>query len=263
MTNTQFWQVIALEETGSTNQDASRFFCEQHIPAPFLVTAKMQHAGKGRQGRHWVSPVGNFYGSFVYCPRLEGRFFYQASFVAAVALAEAMQQLLTMLNHHPNISVKWPNDVLLGGCKMAGILTEIAETGTQQAIIMGIGVNLAAKPDINRQDITALALHLPSTANNADIFSQFNCLLQEKMAFTLQLWEEYGFMPIKEKWLTYCQMLDQPIMFHPAAGQIIEGVFVGLGDKGQALINTASGLQQFWAGDVDGPKNNSNQDRKT
>jgi len=128
---------IEYDSLGSTNIEADRLF-EGGEAAPFWVRADAQTQGRGRRGRDWVSPKGNFYGTAVYRFDGEPQDAAKLSFVAAIAVANALSAYT--LKTAPTL--KWPNDVLLDGRKVAGLLLE-AKPGR---VLIGIGVNLVSRP---------------------------------------------------------------------------------------------------------------------
>jgi BirA family biotin operon repressor/biotin-[acetyl-CoA-carboxylase] ligase len=129
-----------LDETDSTNVQAIRL-AREGAPEGSLVVAERQTKGRGRLGRSWISPASvNFYGSWILRPSLPPADAPQLSLAAALAVARALEPLAP-----GRIAIKWPNDCLLDGKKVAGILTEMdAELDRIVAVVLGIGVNLNA-----------------------------------------------------------------------------------------------------------------------
>ena len=132
-----FFRLVEMESAESTNEEALRLAAEGAL-AGTLVWAREQTRGKGRRGRAWNSPPGNLYCSLVLRPERARAEWGQVSFVAAVALAEAVERVAPGLAPE----LKWPNDVLVGGRKLAGILLETDDA----ALIAGMGVNVASHP---------------------------------------------------------------------------------------------------------------------
>ena len=128
---------VAHDEVGSTNAEALRL-AEAGAPEFTLVTTRWQTAGRGRRGKTWVSPEGNLYASIVLRPDRPPAVLSQLSFVVALAAGD----LLDRLGVQCRIAFKWPNDVLVEGAKISGILLE----GGQGHLVAGIGVNLAHHP---------------------------------------------------------------------------------------------------------------------
>ena len=139
-----FYRLLAYEQIDSTNEEAKRL-AAAGAPAGTLVWAGEQLAGRGRRGRGWASPPGNLYVSLLLRPACPPAQACQLNFVAAVALAEAVSALLPA---GAGVALKWPNDVLVGGAKVSGILLE-ASAALDRSIdwlVIGAGVNIASHP---------------------------------------------------------------------------------------------------------------------
>src|SRR3954467_5637060 len=135
-------RTIAYETLGSTNAEAlARARAGER--GPLWITAAAQSAGRGRRGNVWVSTPGNLFATLLLIPPSEPAVASQLSFVAALALHDAVAECAPQIG--PLLKVKWPNDLLLGGAKLAGILIE-AESDPAYAVAIGIGVNCAAHP---------------------------------------------------------------------------------------------------------------------
>ena len=140
-----FYRPTALRKVGSTNDNAKQL-AEAGAPEGTLIWAREQTHGRGRQGRHWSSPPGNLYASLILRPSIAVDQAPQFSFVAAVAMADTLASLLpapaTQVCH------KWPNDVLVAGRKIAGILLEssVGDGGVLEWLVVGVGVNVHSHP---------------------------------------------------------------------------------------------------------------------
>ena len=139
------YALIALDEAGSTNDEAKERAAGGAADGT-VVWARVQRSGRGRRGRSWVSPPGNLYVSVVLRPACEARSLAQLSFVAALAVHDLVDGFLP-----GRARCKWPNDVLVDGGKVAGILLESAlgPGGRVDWVVLGIGVNLASHPGID------------------------------------------------------------------------------------------------------------------
>ena len=132
---------LVLETSGSTNALA----LSGGVAAPGWILAGTQTAGRGRRARAWDSPRGNFHGTLLLEPQEPADVVALRSFVAALALRDAFVALTGLPD---SFTLKWPNDVLLNGAKVAGILLESSGMGGRvQRLAIGIGVNLIAAPD--------------------------------------------------------------------------------------------------------------------
>ncbi|MCX8507888.1 MAG: biotin--[acetyl-CoA-carboxylase] ligase, partial [Rhodobacteraceae bacterium] len=131
-----------LAEVDSTNSEAARL--APGLTRPTWIMARRQTAARGRRGRVWISPAGNFAASLLMRPSGDAAQAALRSFIAALALADSLADLSGPRAH---ISLKWPNDVLLNGGKVAGILLESVGQGAGLGhLVIGIGVNLVAAP---------------------------------------------------------------------------------------------------------------------
>ncbi len=139
------WQIRTLSHVPST-QNSIRELAAEGAPEGTVVQALMQTSGRGRQGNQWISPMGNLYMSMLLRPGCTAMAAGQISFVAAVALSAAMDDV--MAPGHAK-TLKWPNDVLIDGKKCAGILLEsdLDKDGNVNSLVLGMGVNIMAPPE--------------------------------------------------------------------------------------------------------------------
>jgi len=167
---------------------------------PFWVRADQQTDGRGRRGREWVSPKGNFYGTACYPFDGTPQDAAKLSFVAAIAVAQALEAYT--LIHQPQL--KWPNDVLLGGRKIAGLLLE-AKTG---CVLVGIGVNLVSNPKVEAKPATHLLEHIAPVALHADEpeftgADGFLAILSRAFEKTFRKHMAYGFSATRADWTEF------------------------------------------------------------
>jgi BirA family biotin operon repressor/biotin-[acetyl-CoA-carboxylase] ligase len=199
------------------------------------LRAERQTSGKGRQGRAWDSPAGNLYLSTLVRVRLGEPSPATLALVAAVALEEAV----SLFGVHPML--KWPNDLLVGGAKLSGILLERVD----DAVIIGFGVNLAHHPvDLDRP-ATSIAAHAP--APDPQVFAE---TLAEVFARWLSRWRD-GIGPVRDRWLARAHPLDTALTARLADGTSMEGLFGGLDGQGALILRLADGTTRvIHAGDV-------------
>ncbi|MCE9651397.1 MAG: biotin--[acetyl-CoA-carboxylase] ligase [Parvibaculum sp.] len=237
----------AFAEIDSTNEEARRLG-EAGEAGPVWITAEVQTAGRGRRGRAWASPSGNFMGTLFLRPQCSPRKAAELSFVAAVAVHDAVDGLLPP-TLRPELKLKWPNDLLHGGRKLAGILLESSGiAGAELAwLAIGMGINLAQHPDNVEFPATSLAaLGVPGVA-------PAQALERLAAAFDARLrqWRDVrGFAAIREAWLARAAGLGGPITVR-LADETFEGTFEGLAPDGALEVRLPSGtLRQVSAGDV-------------
>lgn len=199
------------------------------------LRAERQTSGKGRQGRAWDSPAGNLYISTLVRMRPGEPSPATLALVAAVALEEAV----SLFGVHPML--KWPNDLLVDGAKLSGILLERVE----DAVIIGFGVNLAHHPvDLDRP-ATSIAAHTP--APDPQVFAE---TLAEIFARWLSRWRD-GIAPVRDRWLARAHPLDTALTARLADGTSMEGLFGGLDVQGALILRLADGTTRvIHAGDV-------------
>lgn len=235
-----------LPEVDSTNSEAARL--APGLTQPTWIMARRQTAGRGRRGRVWIAPDGNFAASLILRPGGDPAQAALRSFVAALALADA---LALLCGPRVRLSLKWPNDVLLNGGKVAGILLESAGSGGGIShLIIGIGVNLIAAPP--PEAVEAGALAPVSVAGETGLTLTQDEVL-DALATTFARWEgqfaTFGFAPIRTAWLNQAARLGQPIVARTVS-EVIEGTFETIADDGALVLKTATGRRAVPAADV-------------
>jgi BirA family biotin operon repressor/biotin-[acetyl-CoA-carboxylase] ligase len=221
---------------GSTNDEARRLATEGAAHGT-VVHADEQTAGRGRLARSWYSPPGNLYLSILLRTGVPPVRAGELSFLTAVAVAETVE---TLLPKHIRPMLKWPNDVLVNGAKIAGILLE----SQGDATILGIGLNVLQAPAKASYKTTTIV----SIGGIASVDSARDILLG-RLGELLQLWRLGGFEPIRTRWLERSYPIGASIRVN-AQGESIEGEFAGLDHDGALLLETPAGVQRVLAGDV-------------
>ena len=195
-----------------------------------------QEAGRGRQGRTWVSAEGNFYGSTLVELRPSDPPPQTLSLAAGLALIEAVE---TAVPDQP-LMLKWPNDLMLSGKKLAGILLE--RSGERVAV--GVGVNLASAPDLSDRPCASLLGQISPQA--------FAPLLAGSFARLLALWRSSEPALLMQAWLTRAHALGTALTVHSSADEVISGRFDGLEPDGALRLLADDGsLKIVRAGDVE------------
>ncbi len=239
-------RVVCLDETGSTNVEAFRL-AEGGAVEGTVVLADRQTAGKGRLGRRWASPGGvNLYLSLVLRPTVPPYEAPQLTFLSAVAVARAIE-VETGLRP----VIKWPNDLLLGRCKVAGLLNEMsAETDRVNFVILGIGVNVNMTreqfPEDLRTPATSLALELGRQVGR----NRFAATLLAALDGEYSRFRVDGFAPVRDDWSRYCNAFGRQVTV--AVGrQTLQGPFAGIDHDGALLLRLPDGrLERILSGDV-------------
>ncbi|WP_373356988.1 biotin--[acetyl-CoA-carboxylase] ligase [Pseudoroseicyclus sp. CXY001] len=225
----------------STMDEAARLVREGER-GPLWLLALEQSAARGRQGRPWMMPAGNFAATLIFAPEAGPEARAQRSFAAALALRDALAE--TAPSAH--LELKWPNDVLLNGGKVAGILLE--NFGT--ALAIGIGVNLAAAPEA--ADLPEGAVRPVSLLGETGTAIGPEAFL-DRLAPAFAGWEQrlatQGFAPIREAWLASAARLGQDIRARTPRGDT-RGRFDGIDAAGNLILTTATGPHVLPAAEV-------------
>jgi BirA family transcriptional regulator, biotin operon repressor / biotin---[acetyl-CoA-carboxylase] ligase len=203
------------------------------------VRAERQTAGRGRMGRDWTSPAGNLYASGLIRLRASDPPAATLGFVAALAL----DKILSLYAPNAAFHIKWPNDVLAGGAKLSGILLERAG----DAVIVGIGVNLASHPQIPGRLTTSIA-ELTGSAPDASTFLDY---LAEAFGHFLAQWRLEGLGPILSRWQERAHPVGAALNVSLPDASSLKGVYEGLDPDGALKLRLADGsVRAIHAGDV-------------
>lgn len=229
-----------LAETGSTNADlAAALRAGEPLGEGEWLVADRQTAGRGRQGRQWSDGAGNFMGSTLVRP---GHGDPPPASLALVAGVAAYEAVVALLAEPGQLQLKWPNDLLLRGAKLAGILLE--REGA--AIIVGIGVNLAIAPAL--PDRPTIALSALGPAPDRDLFA---ASLAAAFDRELERWRSYGLEPLVRRWESVAHPRGTPLTVMPPGEEAISGGFAGLLADGALSLRLADGTTRaIHAGDV-------------
>ena len=235
--------VVVLDEIDSTNAEARRR-AEAGEIGPVWLLGLRQTAGRGRRGRAWETGEGNLAATLLFSTDKPPAEAAQVSFVAALAVAD----LLAAYAPASLISLKWPNDPLLGGLKVSGILVESGSRPTGGLwIAVGVGVNLARKPIDAERPATALTTHRaappPSPVEAIDV-------LAEAFERWSRVWLTLGFPAIADAWTARAHGLGEPCVARLGT-ETVEGVAEGLDSDGALRLRLPDGrLRRITAGDV-------------
>jgi BirA family biotin operon repressor/biotin-[acetyl-CoA-carboxylase] ligase len=234
------WRIERHERLASTNDRAIKAAEAGSAPGLMVVAAE-QSAGRGRSGRTWASPRGNLFASAL-LPPLAGLRGGAASLLAGVAAHEALGALMPAPSR---LRLKWPNDLLAGGAKLGGILTEAGTSPTgHEWIVAGIGLNIAAAPAAEGRAVTSLAA-LGGTAGVDEVAERLLAALAAEVArFAAQ-----GMAGLVAAWRERA-LPEGTVMTVHRGGGLIAGRYAGLDDDGALLLATEAGLARIIAGDV-------------
>jgi BirA family biotin operon repressor/biotin-[acetyl-CoA-carboxylase] ligase len=232
-------QIYYYEEIGSTNDEAFRLGLAG-APEGTALIGNSQSAGKGRMQRVWHSPAGsNIYTSIILRPQIEPARTPQISILAGVAVAEVLDSYCP-----DRIELKWPNDVLIDGKKVCGILSQV-KTATSEVdfIILGIGINVNISYGQFPKEICNLATSLAIETGRKISRQELIISLYENLAKWYKQTLKDGFGRIKEKWLSLSPMIGQTVqvIFQKEA---VSGKAIGLDEDG-SLILLAAGNKEL------------------
>lgn len=224
-------------EVGSTNALA-RDYALQNEPEGLVVLGDVQTAGRGRHGRGWVSPAGNLHASILLRPAGPLGAAATLSLVVALTVVEALDPLV---GAPARLAVKWPNDVLLDGAKLGGILLEGEDDGSGGCawLVVGLGLNLAAAPGLGETPYPAVSL---TGAAGVDLPPEaFLERWLPVLAARLDGWTAGGFAALRRPWLARAAGAGREASLRLGEGRVARGRFVDVGEDGALLIETAPG----------------------
>ncbi len=232
--------VLHYDTIDSTNSEARRLW-EQGEAGPIWIVSDAQTAGRGRLGRQWHSKPGNLYSTLLFSPGSDQSKAGQIGFVAALAVHD----VATNFTKNTPITLKWPNDCLLGGAKLCGILSEIISQ-SPPVMALGIGMNIAHAPENMPYATACLSAHAPQVTVKAT-----HEVLSSRLQYWLQIWARGANFPaIKTAWETHALNINQPVSVDTGAA-IRHGIFKGLNEDGAMIMIQESGAEiTIYAGDV-------------
>ena len=229
------WTLVALDTVGSTNDEAAQR-ADAGAPEGTVVWSREQTGGRGRRGRVWASPVGNLYTSTILRPDCRAQRAAELGFAAALAVADIVPA-------GREVRVKWPNDVLVDGGKIAGILLEsaIGQTGQVQHVVAGIGVNVGFAPRLPE-------MRYPGSALGGSVEAGLE-KLAAALAARLAEWRREGFETVRAAWLAKAGPLGAEVDVKLGEG-LVRGRFAGLDREGALLLDTATGPRKIVSGEL-------------
>jgi BirA family transcriptional regulator, biotin operon repressor / biotin---[acetyl-CoA-carboxylase] ligase len=237
------YRLVPYDTIGSTNDEAKRL-AKDGAEEGTLVWALEQTAGRGRHGRAWASPRGNLYASLILRPRCPLDQAAQLGFVGALAVGDTLGSIFERLE---GLSYKWPNDVLVDGSKLAGILLE-SESRLGEGpdfVVIGVGINLASSPTGTQFPATSCAEQglgrvSPETALEA-FCRHFQAWVRR--------WREEGFAPVRAAWRASAMSLGEPIRARLEAATL-HGRFIDIDQHGALLLEAAGEIRRISAGEI-------------
>jgi len=207
------YKLISFDKITSTQDYAHDLIAHGDAQNKTIITAMAQSAGRGRYRRTWVSHHGNLYASFIY---KTGERDPKLSYAVAVAVAE------TLLSLGITPEIKWPNDVLIKGKKISGILIEYS----QNFVIIGIGINIKTCPTVKEYKTTKINNFVKDT----DVNNVLTILIKE-----MDKWRRVDFLSVRERWMDLAAALNKIIQYHGKPAELI-----GLNEDGALVLRDGS-----------------------
>ena len=238
-----WFNVQILNEVASTN---TYLMQQKNAAHATCVAAHIQTHGKGRRGRTWVSQLG---ASLTFS--LLWRFQCGAAALSGLSLAVgvALIRALNSLNMN-DAQLKWPNDVLVDGKKLAGILIELqGDLEGPSAAVIGVGVNLSLIKNV-LESIDQPAIDLASISEKSINQSELLGVILKHLADVISSFEACGFVGLRDEWSRYHAFENKPVRMLLPNGTDVQGVVKSVADDGILLVETALGLQRFSAGEI-------------
>lgn len=240
-------KVHYFEALPSTNQTAYTLAGEGALHGE-VVIAEAQSAGKGRRGRSWASPPGlNLYLSAIWRPELPPQRAPELTLVASVALAQTLQEAGAQ-----DAAIKWPNDLQIHGRKVAGILTELsAEPDRVHFVVLGLGVNLNARPGDFPEDVAGVATSLCEARGARVPRALFTAALLCRLEEWLERHAAEGFEPVRQAWKGLSCTLGHEVLVKTEREEF-RAFAEDLDDGGALLVRRDGGaLERVISGDVE------------
>ncbi|WP_197673722.1 biotin--[acetyl-CoA-carboxylase] ligase [Stappia sp. ES.058] len=230
-------------ETVSSTNAVALDFARKGDPGNLWIVGQRQTGGRGRRGRPWVSEPGNLYASLLLIDPADPVRLAQLPLVAALALADAVDR---MCGTHRLVRLKWPNDLLVDGAKISGILLEAAVLADgRRAVACGFGLNLSHHPelpDYAAADLAGLGYRVTAESGFA--------ALAESVSLQLDRWRNEPFSGILADWISRATGIGNPIRVRLSQDEL-HGTFVGLDEEGRLLLRGEDGsMTTISAGDV-------------
>ena len=221
-------RIVYLPETPST-MDVARGMAREGCPAFTTVVAGRQTQGRGRMRRKWFSRVGGLYFTVVLRPRIPIPWSSRVNFLASLTLARILRERYAV-----DAGVKWPNDILVGGCKLCGLLSEMETEGEEVGFVnVGVGMNVNNDPPEVVPPAVSLRRLIGRAVPRRDILAAFLDAMEARVA--AESWEG-----VIEEWKAVSATLDRPVRIETAR-ETIEGRAVGVDENGALLVRTADG----------------------
>lgn len=239
--STQIAEIEIFQTIESTNQ---YLLDRTKLPSGSVCIAEQQTQGRGRQGRTWISPpTGNLYLSILWHFNNKQNLPWPClSLICGLSIVRVLKQLIFQPIH-----IKWPNDILVEGKKISGILVESNLSDQYLTAVIGMGVNINLPIEYRRDlpyEITDLNSHLSKTIESNELVAK---VLQEVIA-SLQLFAAQGFQPFRDEWLSYANYLNKPVSLVNGT-HTYQGIMTGINEDGALLLEQNGIITPIYSGE--------------
>jgi BirA family biotin operon repressor/biotin-[acetyl-CoA-carboxylase] ligase len=239
------FDVDAVQETGSTNTDLLQRARLAQPSRPLLRAALHQTAGRGRHGRRWFAGAGGALLFSLAVPmKADGGRIAAATLACGVGAAEALRAAGAA------VSIKWPNDLMLEGRKLGGVLCELAaDDEGRRTLVVGIGINLhldAATRDSIGRPVAALDQTMAAVAPREALIGS----IADGVLDALQLYDEQGFVPLQPRFMALFAQRDVLVDLLELGSRVASGRALGVDGEGRLLLETAKGLRVCSSGEL-------------
>jgi BirA family biotin operon repressor/biotin-[acetyl-CoA-carboxylase] ligase len=239
-------KILYLHEIGSTN-DLAKELANYGASEGTIVIAETQTAGRGRLNRKWFSPKGGLYFSILFRPKLKAKEIIKLVFVAGLAVAEVLHE-----NYGLNVETKWPNDVLVNGRKVCGILSEMKtkdERVNYAVIGVGINANINVKEEFP-EELKTVATSIENELGRKVRLEELLKLLLEKLDILYEQFLEEGFLQVLKRWKEYASFLGKEVEVMDEVKRL-HGLALDVDDEGALVIKLEDGtMKRILVGDV-------------
>ncbi len=240
------YNLLIFDRIDSTNSEAIRI-AKSQVNGNFLIVARKQTSGRGQKNKEWESLDGNLHASILLQSTLNINKLKELPFLVAIALKKALKIYVHNHKDYSKIKLKWPNDLMFGHKKLAGILLESININNKNYVIIGVGVNTHFVPNIKDRECTSLFNEGIILKNADDFLNNFIV----KFDYCYEKWKnENSFDTIKKEWIKNAYRLNEKIVFNNTEDKIT-GIFRGIDCEGRICIEQNNGLvMSFSSGSI-------------
>lgn len=242
----RFGRDLLFEQEVSSTNDWAKRLARSGAAEGTVVIAETQTAGRGRAGRTWISPKGGLWFSIILRPKLKPAEVIKLVFVASLAVVEVLRELYGL-----SVKTKWPNDVLIGGRKVCGILSEMETMGDSvNFVVIGVGINANIDVKVLPEGLRGVATSLEAELGGKVKLEELFCALLEKLESIYYPFLKEGFAEVLRKWKRYANFLGRTVEVTYENERLI-GTALNVEDDGSLILKLENGTRKrIFVGDV-------------